>query len=338
VSESLKLVGVPGSPYSRKMRAALRYRRIPFQWVGAGSATHQKLPKSPLPLMPILYYPTRDGFEATSDSTFMLKRLEREHKERSLVPGDPVVAFLDHLVEDYADEWVTKIMFHYRWAIAENVDNANRMLPRWTPVVPEEFANAFGDNFGKRQVDRLYVVGSNPTTAPIIEASYGRLLDILEQHLRVHPHVMGQRPGTSDFGLYGQLTQLVQVEPSSLRIARERAPRVPPWCDNVEDLSGLEISDDGWFGRDALPATFQQLLAEIGRTYAPFLLGNAAALASGAESVDCQVDGTHWTQVPFKYQGKCLEWLREAHAQLASPDRKAVDEILAGTGCETLLA
>ena len=67
----------------------------------------------------------RDGFEATSDSTFMIERLEREFEGRSLVPTDGALAFLDYLIEDYGDEWVTKQMFHYRWAIEENVDNAD---------------------------------------------------------------------------------------------------------------------------------------------------------------------------------------------------------------------
>lgn len=348
MSDPLILVGVVGSPYSRKMRGVLRYRRIPFQWVHQGSDVQAELPKSPLPLLPILYYPREAGdpkYEATSDSTFMLRRLEGTFKQRSVVPSDPVMALLDYLIEDYADEWVTKMMFHYRWAIPENCRNAGMILPRWFPAASEAMVKGFPETFGRRQVERLRVVGSNDETAPIIEASYQRLLAILERHFQQHPFVMGKRPGTGDFGLFGQLSQLVQVEPTSQVLSREIAPRVIPWCDNIEDLSGLRVAEDGpadrtgqtgWTQRDELPDTLRDLLGEIGRTYAPFLLGNAAALAAGAEQVDCQVDGAHWTQTPFKYQGKCLAWLREAHAGLNDPDREAIDRILAGTGCEPL--
>ena len=87
---------------------------------------------------------------------------------------------------------------------------------------------------------------------------------------------------------------------------------------------------------DALPDSLHGLLAEIGRVYAPFLLGNAAALESGAEQVDCEIDGARWVQKPFPYQGKCLQWLREGHAALSADDRACVDATLAGTGCEAL--
>ncbi len=345
MSKPLLLVGVVGSPYSRKMRGVLRYRRIPFQWVQQGSDVQAELPKSPLPLLPILYYPSETsdpapaGYEATSDSTFMLRRLEGTFKGRSVVPSDPLMALLDFLIEDYADEWFTKRMFHYRWAIPENCRNAGRILPRWYPGASEEMVKGFPATFGQRQFERLRVVGSNEVTAPIIEASYQRLLAILELHFQQHRFVMGQRPGTGDFGLFGQLSQLVQVEPTSQVLSREIAPRVIPWCDNIEDLSGLRVAEDGsegWTPRDELPETLRQLLGEIGRTYVPFLLGNAKALDTGAEQVDCAVDGARWTQTPFKYQGKCLGWLREAHAGLADADRVAIDAILAGTGCEAL--
>ena len=38
------------------------------------------------------------------------------------------------------------------------------------------------------------------------------------------------------------------------------------------------------------------------------------------------------------YQRKCLKWIREEYAKLSADDRRAVDALLAGTGCEILFA
>ena len=116
----------------------------------------------------------------------------------------------------------------------------------------------------------------------------------------------------------------------------EESPRVVAWCQGVEDLSGLEVSDADWLLRDAVPETLLALLAEVGRVYAPFLLANAAAIERGDARVECEIDGRQWVQKSFPYQAKCLRWLREARAALAPGDRGAVDALLAGTGCEVL--
>ena len=149
---------------------------------------------------------------------------------------------------------------------------------------------------------------------------------------------MGRRPGAADFGLFGQLTQLAGFDPTPAAIALEVAPRVVAWVDVVEDLSGLEPSDNDWRSRDDVPDTLRALLAEVGRVYVPFLLANADALERGAPRVECTVDGRQWVQRPFPYQGKCLRWLREGHEALAPDDRRAVDALLRGTGCERLFA
>jgi hypothetical protein len=179
-------------------------------------------------------------------------------------------------------------------------------------------------------------VGSNETTGPVIEESYRRLLGLLDVHLTVQPFVMGGRPGSADFGLFGQLTQLALFDPTPAALALEVAPRVIAWVHVVEDLSGLEVSDADWTARDAVPETLRALLAEVGRVYAPFLLANDAALERGAERVECTIDGRKWVQRPFPYQQKCLRWLREGRAALAPDDRAFVDSLLAGTGCEAL--
>jgi glutathione S-transferase len=256
---------------------------------------------------------------------------------RLVIPPDPVVAYVDALIEDFADEWLTKAMFHYRWAFAPDIAKAAAILPRWSRTnVPEERTVAMGKDFAARQIGRLGVVGSNATTAPVIEASYVRLLALLDAHLTTARFVMGARPSAADFGLFGQLTQLTGFDPTPAALALARAPRVVAWVDLVDDLSGLEPADDTWCTRDAVPATLRALFGEVGRVYAPFLLANAAALARGAERVECTIDGKPWVQQPFPYQGKCLAWLRQSYAALAADDRRAVDAVLAGTGCEAI--
>ena len=249
------------------------------------------------------------------------------------------MAFLDALLEDYADEWLTKPLFHYRWAFAPDGAHAAAILPRWSRTDhPEARYAALGKMFAERQIGRLGVVGSNETTAPIIEESYRRLLRLLDAHLTGSRFVMGGRPGASDFGLFGQLSQLVAFDPTPAAIALEIAPRVVAWVDVVEDLSGLEPSEADWRSRADVPDTLRALLAEIGRVYVPFLIANADALERGATRVECTVDGRGWVQQPFPYQGKCLRSLRESHAALAPDDGRAVDALLRGTGCERLFA
>lgn len=336
-----QIVGANGSPYSRKLRAVLRYRRIPHVWVHQGTPEAEGLPEPRVALLPRLVVRDASGaLDVMIDSSPIIRMLEqREPGARSVIPADPALAFLDALVEDYADEWLTKAMFHYRWSCAPDIEKAKRILPRWAGARRSDDAlDRASRAFSTRQIGRLAVVGSNEATKAVIERSFLRLLDLLEEHLRQHRFVLGGRPGTGDFGLYGQLTQLALFDPTPMAIVLERAARVFAWTEVVEDLSGLEPTEADWPARDALPGRLPELLAEIGRTYAPFLLANAAALEAGRDRVECEIDGERWGQAPFAYQGKCLAWLRADYQALAASERAFVDRVLSGTGCEALVA
>ena len=229
-------------------------------------------------------------------------------------------------------------MFHYRWHYREDIERAASILPRWQGnAISEEQTLKMSDYIAKRQIDRLYVVGSSDATAELIEDSYKRYLDLLKAHLEHCAFLLGERPGSADFAAYGQLTQLTHFDPTPMQIALQRAPRVFAWVDVVDDLSGLEPEEDQWLDAANLPDTLRALLCELGRVYAPVMLANAAALAQGSEQVSAKIDGCDWVQQPFPYQGKCLQWLREEYAALDAPARATVDKALAGTGCEPLL-
>jgi glutathione S-transferase len=335
----IALKGVPGSPYTRKMLALLRYRRLPYRLIVA-SHDAKGLPAPKVSLLPTFFFPDADGeLQAVTDSSPILRRLDAEYPARRVRPADPALAFLDSLLEDYGDEWLTKAMFHYRWAYAADIKRSSDVLPNWArgPLSDASLAEA-GSVFAARQIPRLRYVGSNEITGPVIEASYMRFLDAFESHLKTNAFLLGARPGGGDFGVCGQLTQLALFDPTPMAITAERAPRVFAWVSGAEDLSGLEPAESDWFSVGALPATLTAILAEVGRVHVPLLIANARAVQAGAAQVETEIDGRPWVQQPFPYQAKCLRWLREEFAALSRGQRTSVAAVLADAGCEGLIA
>lgn len=338
---TLVIRGAHSSPYSRKMRSVLRYRHIPHEWVVRGSA-HDEMPQASVPVIPVIGW--RDGggafHDVMTDSSPQITKIEQMYEGRSIVAPDRATAFLDFLLEDVADEWLTKAMYHYRWANAEDTEKSGRLLPLDANLqLPDEMAERAHDFVIDRQVGRRAVVGSTDANGPAIERSYERTLDALQSHLGEHNFFFGTRPGRADFAFFGQLMPLLWWDPTPTAIAVERAPRSIMWNQWMDDLSWWRVDgDDGWWSAEDLPDTTRAFFAEAGRNYAPFMVANDAAVAAGADDVVCEIDGAEYRQAPFKYQAKCLGWIRDEYANLSDADRSRVDDVLAGTGCEILVA
>ncbi len=67
--------GAFSSPYSLKMRAVLRYRRIPHRWVLRNSRWDD-LPDPPVPVIPVLAFPDAEAQrEALAEAQFEAKLL-----------------------------------------------------------------------------------------------------------------------------------------------------------------------------------------------------------------------------------------------------------------------
>lgn len=324
-----KLHGALASPYSMKMRAILRYRRIPHVW-SHGPAAFAAQTQVKAPVIPVLEYP--EGHFA-NDSTPLIHDLEARHPDRSIIPDDPAQAFIAHLLEDFADEWLTKAMFGYRWL--EDVDQAQ--MSRWLAfdlfqggglAQIEPFASAFRD----RQVGRMALVGCTRENFALIEASTRRVLAALEAHVTTRHWLFGTRPSLAEFGIYGQISQL-GVDPTAQGMMRRDFPYTYRWLAHVDDASGVEGAwEPGW----ATPV--EALLSEAGRIYAPFLLANAAALAAGESRFRIEVDGLPYEQGTFGYQAKCLNALRSRHADLPGAARDEVSPLLARHDLLTLFA
>ena len=343
MTERIKIFGATPSPYTQKMLSVFRYRHIPYT-VHNGDIANKiaklgvEVPK-PVLLPTLLLKDAAGELVATTDSTPIIKRLENEFKERGIIPDDPALAFINYLLEDFGDEWVTKYMFHYRWYFEEDADIAGTILPLVDLAIntPNELHSQYKELIAKRQIDRLWVVGSNDETAELIDLSYRRFLKLMEEHLLVSPFLLGNKPSSSDFSFYGQLTQLVRFDPTPRKLAYEYSSRTVAWVDILEDLSGHDVENTSWTSLEESPDTLKNILKEVGKMYVPALLANADALIKGAKIWEAEIDGAMWKQKTFNYQGKCLAWIKEEFDALNKDDKLRVKEYLQGTGCEILL-
>nr|ABL97245.1 hypothetical protein MBMO_EB0-50A10.0009 [uncultured marine bacterium EB0_50A10] len=344
MTKKIKVFGVPASPYTQKMISILRYRHIAYEvFMGDVPGRLNRLdgiePPKPILLPTLLLKDDSGELKATTDTTPIIRRFENEYADRKLLPEDPALSFINYLLEDFGDEWVTKYMFHYRWYFDEDADNASTLLPLIDLAVnmPNEILKDAKKYVHDRQTGRLWVVGSNETTADLIDASFKRFLKLMDDHLSISKFLFGEKPSSADFAIYGQLTQLIGFEPTSRKIAYDNSLRLVSWQDVMADLSGHDVENSSWTPLEESPASLKEIMKEFGRMYVPALIANSNAIMKGEETWETEIDGSLWTQKAFPYQAKCLKWIKEEFEVLSEDDQLRVKTFLDGTGCEILL-
>src|SRR6516162_7959501 len=328
-----RLIGSTASPYAIKLRALMRYRRIPFDWVIMTKALRKETEQLRPNLIPILQYP--DG-TFRGETTMLAYDLEARHLERSVIPQDKAVAFVCDLLEDLADEWAVKPLFLYRWRDPQDQAYVSRWAgEEWSTSEATTGSAEEIEEFRRRQLSRMPTLGATEENRPLLEESYRQMLAAFEPHVGMTHYLFGSRPSLADFAWFGQLSEMA-TDPTPTRIMRERAPFTDHWVRRLDDASGVE---GAWSSREqALGKWAEALLQIAGELYLPFLVANAEAFAKGFERLEIRVWGLPYMLAPFKYQVKCLERLRSQFADLGAEDQAALKPILSRTGCWAPLA
>ena len=339
--DKITIIGVPASPYTRKMLAVLRFKNIDYSviWGNPNQILDSMGLKVPKPtLLPVMILNKNENDQAVCDSTPIIRELDAIYKQRNIIPENKALAFLNSILEDFGDEWVTKYMFHYRWHFEDDIEKAGTVLPLMHDVSLEDESHLeFKKYFSELQTSRLWVVGSNNKTAPIIEESYKRFLHQLETCLSINPFLFGKRPSSSDYAIYGQLTQLIGFDPTSSAIAHKISPRAISWIDQMEDLSGLDVNEEDWITFDQAETNLSNIFEEIGKVYIPALLANLKAINQKEKTWTALIDGAEWNQKSFPYQAKCLQWINNEFEVLSNDDQKDILNFLRNTGCSDLI-
>jgi glutathione S-transferase len=323
-----RLIGSTASPYAVKLRALMRYRKIPFDWVIMTKALRKQTEHLRPNLIPVLQYP--DG-SFRGETTTLACDLEARHPDRSVIPDDKAVAFVCDLLEDLADEWAVKPLFFYRWRNPEDQAYVSRWAgEEWSTSDAEAGSAEEVEQFRRRQISRMPILGATAENKPLLEESYHRILAAFEPHVGMTKYLFGSRPSLADFAWFGQLSEMA-TDPTPMRIMRDNAPFTDHWTRRLDDASGV---DGNWYPREqALSGMSEALLRIAGELYLPFLVANAEAFARGVERLQINVWGLPYALTPFKYQVKCLQLLRAKFAALDAEHRAVLRPVLERTGC-----
>lgn len=302
-----RLYGVELSPYSVKVRSYLRYKEIEHQWIIRRMDKMDEFKQyAKLPIIPLLVNAEDQGMQ---DSTPIIDALESKHPEKSIVPVDQRLQVLDRILEEFADEWLNKPMFHYRWTYPADQDQAALAIAESQAPegAPEAVLKQIAEMIKQRMVPRLSFVGSDEKTTPIIEKSFTDFAVAMDIHLKDRSYVFGGRPAIADFALYGQLYELA-FDPTPSAWLAENCPNVSEWLKKMDSPTA-----EGEFeSMETLQATLVEMfLAAPAPHYLPWVKANNQAIAAGSDKLEVELMGQAFVQEPQKYHSKSYAVLQK---------------------------
>ena len=309
------------SLFTRKLEAALRFYGAPFRIEAKDESVREELEtRARTHQVPVLRTPWN---WIIADTTPIIALLDGLLSARRLVPAGPL-GVLVHVVEEVLDEWVARVMVHFRWHYEENTRHIVGMFLGREVSADEarEFPLA---RWGPRACRATGTETKHQREGA--EREYFALLSALETQLQSTRYALGDRPTAADCMLLGGLRAHTNHDPIPDLSAW---PRVLAW-----DASEA----DPWDGSGAL-APFADstpfaahVLALARDPYAPFALANAKALAAGDKSfvVETYGEETSYLARPYPEQSRQMVLDRIRHS-LDDEERKAVAAWLEGQG------
>lgn len=327
----LKLYGLDLSYFTGKFEAFVRYKEIPHSRIELSTTLMRRAARATgLAQMPAVELP--DG-RWMSDSSPMIEWLDARTPGPAVIPDDPVQAFLSHLVEDYADEWLWRPALHYRWSYPLD---ARLMGHR---IAAEMLHDVPGPLWLRRLMitrrqQRVYLKHDGVTrdTIPHIESIYTRNLVALNAIFAARPFLLGARPTLADFGFFASMFRHFGLDPTPARLMRDQAPHVYEWLARMWNAKASKLNG-AFTPAGQVPDDWQPILADIGRCYLPYLNANARAFQSGQKAYAIDIEGTRYHLPVHRYRVWCLEKLQIRWADLAPEAREKVTHILAKTNC-----
>jgi glutathione S-transferase len=279
MTEGYTLYGAEPSYYSGKVRAYLRWKRIPFVEFPNTPENYRKviLPRVGWPVIPVVITPED---ETLQDSTDIIDALELRFPKAPVYPSTVRQRLAALLLEVYADEWLKIPAMYCRWM--KNYDFAIAEFGKMSaPELTGEAQREAGLRISKPFAGALPFLGVTPKTADAIEQSYEGLLGELDKHFSIFEFIFGTCPSIADFGLFGPLYAHQYRDPASGELMKRIAPNVARWVERM--LKPSHPGTGEFLPRDDVPATILPVLARMMHEMMPVLVSTAEHLTKWVE-------------------------------------------------------
>lgn len=378
------VLGSELSPFTLKVLNYLSFYQIPHQFYYTQGNTWQNIkiqikktllvagltpltwPKmsqqDEFPLVPFLFGP--DG-EALYDSTAIAHWLEQENintSNKTLFPAratDAKLDFLQHLIDEFFDDWGLYLVHHNRWKVACLDNNAGARLSFELKSMAGPFsflANNFFSNRQTRRMPYLFSVAPNdfdipgakrqppahkdfPPTHDLLEQSFARILVALEKVFSCRAYLFGDCYTLADASIYGQLAMNLPDVSAAKWIAKE-APHTYGWLQRLADLDFTHHHDSQPQWHDDL----MPLIDEISRIYLPLMDQNERAynnfVGQGQEAFNerafwkgqaiyaGKLDGMEFKTVAKSFQVTTWKVIKQKYQSLDTGDQEFLQHII----------
>ncbi len=302
---SYRLFGAETSAYSTKMRSYLKYKSVPFDWVPRTQETEDELKRvSRFATLPVLV--TASGF-AVHDTTPLIEALEADSPEPSATPADPTLGFLACVLEEYADAWLAKTVFHYRWTRKKDQRlAAQRTIDDYYTVTPPADRKAAEDLAIETMGAQLKTMQLDGELGDALEKSFKRFVKLLDEHLKKHLFIFGERPSIADFAIAGQLIQMMK-DPTPAKIIEKDGAFVAKWC----EFMTAPTASGPFAAFEDLKDTLAPIFADdLGLFFLPWAAENLESSLAGAETFTVTLGKDAVALTPLRSAARSFRELR----------------------------
>jgi len=297
------------SPYSDKIRMYLRLKRLPVVEVRENLRNREQVlrARTGRTMVPVVITPAD---EALNDSTHITRTLEAACPSPALRPADPGRRGLDALLEEYADEWVVRVMLASRWLHEPDAEQNRAVIATdMTCGAPEVPVAVAREMFPQGITATLPPMGATREALPFLLADLRALVADLDALFAAHRFLGGAEPTVADAAFYGQLNQ-IRRDPTGGGIVGDATRAHGRWLADLErraDGTAAEHPGDTAPDGEALAP----LARRIATTYLRFAVANARALEEAPKGplAVTLADGVPFHAARAGYNRKCLQAL-----------------------------